>query len=119
MRNVKLNKVELLDIVRKNKDKHVADYKESVQDYCAAALKIAQANLKLAKTGEMSKIGDMQDMPREPSSYEASYTRAIRMLELSVDEVIELDETTFNQLVLDEWQWKQTFTQTSMLYKSI
>ena len=119
MRNVKLNKTELLDIVRKNKEKHVADYKESVQDYCDAALKIAQANLKLAKTGEMSKISDMQDMPHEPSSYEASYSRAIRMLELSVEEIIELDETTFNQLVLDEWSWKSSFTQTSTLYKSI
>lgn len=119
MRNVKLNKNELLDIVRKNKDKHVAEYKESVQDYCDAALKIAQANLKLAKTGEMSKIGEMQDMPREPTTYETSYTRAVRMLELSVDEVIELDETTFNQLVLDEWSWKSSFTQTSTFYKSI
>ena len=30
MRNVKLNKTELLDIVRKNKEKHVADYKFEV-----------------------------------------------------------------------------------------
>jgi hypothetical protein len=54
-----------------------------------------------------------------PTSYADSYTRAIRMLELSVEEVIEIDATTFNQLVLDEWQWKQQFTTMSSTYKSI
>ena len=39
--------------------------------------------------------------PSAPNSYEDSYKRAIRMLELSIDEVIEIEEDVFNQLVLE------------------
>ena len=41
------------------------------------------------------------------------------MLELSVDDVITLSETEFDQLVMDEWNWKQSFVATSSFYKSI
>jgi hypothetical protein len=40
------------------------------------------------------------------------------MLELSVDEVLEVEEDVFNQLVLDEWGWKHNFAATSAMYKS-
>lgn len=119
MRSVKINKDELLKIVRENKEKHVAEFKESVEDYTKAALKIAEENLVLAQSGDLEKIAKIRSLPQKPSSYEESYTRAIRMLELSVEDVIELEEHIFNQLVLDEWTWKQSFVATGSLYKSI
>lgn len=118
MRNVKINKDELLGIVRANKEKHIAEFKDSVTDYTAAALKIAQENLKLAKSGDVEKIAKIKSMPTKPISFEDSYTRAIRMLELSVEDVIEVEEDIFNQLVLDEWTWKHTFVANSTMYKS-
>ena len=119
MRNVKLNKTELLDIVRANKEKHVKEYAEAVEDYKKAAVKLTQENLSLAETGDVFKISKIKAMPSPPTSYEDSYSRAIRMLELSVDDVIEIEEQIFNQLVLDEWQWKHNFAVTSALYKTI
>ena len=119
MRNVNLNKLELLDILRSNKEKHIAEFKESVQDYTKAALKIAESNLLLAQSGDVEQIAKIRSLPTKPTSYEDSYTRAIRMLELSVDDVIELEEHIFNQLVLDEWSWKMNFTASGALYKSI
>lgn len=119
MKNVKIDKVNLLDIVRSNKQTHVSAYNESVNDYIAAALKIAEANLELAKSGDLDQIQKIRSLPPKPVSYEDAYTRAIRMLELSVDAIIELDDHNFSQLVLDEWQWKQNFTATSSLYKTI
>lgn len=118
MRSVKLNRDELLGIVRQNKDKHVKEYAEAVEDYKAAVIRIAKANLKLANTGDLDKIAKMQSVPGQPVSYEDSYNRSIRMLELSVDEVIELQEDVFNQLVLDEWTWKRSFTAMGATYKS-
>lgn len=118
MKTVKLNKAELLDIVRANKEKHIAEYAESVDDYKAAAVKLAKDNLKLANTGALDRIGAMNSMPSAPVSYEDSYSRAIRMLELSVDDVIELEEQIFNQLVLDEWTWKRQFVASASLYKT-
>jgi hypothetical protein len=119
MRDVKINRDELLTIVRANKEKHIADYDASVIDFRAAVLKITKQNLKLAQSDDVAEIAKIRPIPMMPTSYADSYTRAIRMLELSVEDVIEVDATTFNQLVLDEWQWKQQFTAMSSTYKSI
>ena len=119
MRSVKINKKELLSIVRENKEKHVKEYKESVEDYKAAALKVAAEHVELAKTGELNKIAKIKAMPSAPSSYEKEYDRAIRMLELSVEKEIEVEEDVFNQLVLDEWHWKNAFVASASLYKSL
>jgi hypothetical protein len=41
------------------------------------------------------------------------------MLELSVEDTIELEEDVFNQLVLDEWTWKNAFVASNSLYKTL
>ena len=87
-------------------------------DYIDAVLKITQDNLKIAKTGIPEKFDDIKHIPSKPVSYADSYTRAIRMLELSVDDVIELEQDVFNQLVLDEWNWKRNFILSNATYKS-
>ncbi len=118
MRTVKINKAELLSIVRDNKQKHIAEYAESVEDYKAAAIKLANEHVALAATGDIKEIAKIKSAPPVPVSYEDSYSRAIRMLELSVDEVIEIEDDVFNQLVLDEWDWKHTFAANATLYKT-
>ena len=119
MRSVKVEKNKLLDIVRNNQIKHVKEFDESVKDYKKAAIKVAKEHVELAKTGNLDQISKIKAMPQRPTSYEKDYDRAIRMLELSVEDTIELEEDVFNQLVLDEWSWKNSFTATSALYKSI
>ena len=119
MRSVKINKVELLSIVVDNKAKHIKEFNESVEDYKKAAIKVAEEHVELAKTGDLNKIAKIKAMPAAPTSYEKEYDRAIRMLELSVDDVIELEEDVFNQLVLDEWHWKNQFVASASLYKTL
>ncbi|HET8688784.1 MAG TPA: hypothetical protein VFM18_19375 [Methanosarcina sp.] len=119
MNSVKVNKKELLEILRANKEKHVTEFNEAVSDYKAGVAKLAKANLKLANSGDLDKFKQIRGVPNAPTSYETSYSRAIRMLELSVEEVIEVGEHEFNQLVLDEWDWKHNFTTSNAFYKSI
>lgn len=119
MHAVKVDRKKLLKIVTENKEKHIKDYNESVEDYKAAAIKLAEANLELAKSGDLEKIAKAKPMPGKPVSYESNYTRAIRMLELSVEKEIDVEEDVFNQLVLDEWAWKNQFIASASLYKSI
>lgn len=118
MNAINMKRDELLAIVRKNAEKHIAEYLESVDDYKKLALQIAQANLKLAKSNELTEIAKIKALPSPPVSYESEYKRAIRMLELSVDEVIEVEQDIFNQLVLDEWHWKRTWTMSNAVYKT-
>ena len=119
MRSVKVEKAELLKIVRDNQKKHIKEYDESVKDYKKAAIKIAKEHVELAKTGDLEQIAKIKAMPSKPTSYEKDYDRAIRMLELSVDDTIELEEDIFNQLVLDEWTWKHQFVASGALYKTL
>lgn len=118
MNSVKMNRLELLAIVKQNATKHVADYDEAVIDYKVGVLKVAKANLKIANTGELEKFV-FNKMPPAPVNYADNYSRAIRMLELSIEDVIEVEEHIFNQLVLDEWGWKQQFVAQSAMYKSL
>lgn len=119
MNSIKMNRLQLLVIVKDNLEKHLKDYTESVEDYKAGVLKLTTANLKLAKTGDTEKFSQIKAIPQAPRSYEKEYNRAIRMLELSVEEVIDIEEDIFNQLVLDEWSWKHQFVASASLYKSL
>ena len=92
MNSVKMNRKELLKIVKDNQKKHVTEYNESVEDYKTGVAKLAKANLKLANSGDLTQIASMKKIPTAPVSYEDNYTRAIRMLELSVEDVIECVE---------------------------
>ena len=118
MNAINMNRLALLEIVRGNKQKHIDEFNESIIDYQKLVLQIAAANLKLAKTAELEEFKKMKPQPQAPQSYESSYVRAIRMLELSIDETIEIEEDVFNQLVLDEWHWKHSFTVSNAFYKS-
>jgi len=73
-------------------------------------VKVAKENVKIASN-------DVINTSKVPS-HEASYKRAIRMLELSVEDIIEVEEDIFNQLVLDEWSWKNQFVNLTLLYKT-
>ena len=119
MNSVKIDRDQLKTIVLENKQKHIAEYTEAVNDYKTAVLKIAKDNLKLAQTTDMDKFEQIKSVPTPPQSYENDYNRAIRMLELSVETVIELEDEIFNQLVLDEWNWKFNFSLSNTTYKNL
>lgn len=119
MRSVKIAKAELLQIVTENQAKHIAEYEEAVQDFVVLALKIAKENVKLANTGNLDQIAKIKPIPAAPVSYVSDYARAARMLQLSVDDVIELEDDVFNQLVLDEWSWKRSFVVSNTMYKTL
>lgn len=118
MRSVKVHRGELLEAIKANRTKHVAEYNEAVEDYKLVAIKVAKENLKLANSGVLDTIAKVRSMPAAPTSYEAEYNRAIRMLEMSVETEIELEDDVFNQLVMDEWSWKRQFSVSNMAYKS-
>lgn len=128
MNSVNVDRLNLLEILRQNLKSHVTEYEELIDLYKKTALEIANTNLKIAKENvkivEDSKsvpfeLKPLKSMPVIPTCYDKEYNRAIRMLELSTDTVINLEQDVFNQLVLDEWGWKQSFNTTSAFYKNV
>ena len=52
----------------------------------------------------------------EPMNQTSDYKRAIGMLEMSVEDVIELTQDEYSCYVLDEWRWSGQFAITSSRY---
>ena len=116
MREVKVNRQDLLTKVRENRALHVSEYRAACEGYkeqaiarideIAAELREKIANLKAGKMIDLVAVRFGLDAPR---SYEKSYDQAIAMLEMSVDDEITLTDHEFAQYVLDDWEWQEHF----------
>lgn len=125
MKSVKIEAKKLLEVLKENRAKHESDYKKSVEGYEKDLLEVSESNVKIAKKvaslikeGELTKAHQnwFEALPSKPNSYLDHYDRAIRMVELSADEIIELESEIFNQLVMDEWGWKKQFVTSNAKY---
>ena len=126
LKSVKVNRDELLAVVRENKEKHIWEYNEAIEDFKQVVLKLQEKNVKIAmknrlkaKAGDVDNFERLESIPSKPTTYEAEYTRAIRMLEMSVETEMEIEAQVFNQLALDEWSWKNNFTVSTSMYKTM
>ena len=106
MENVKVNKSEALDILRLNRSTHRTIFLEAVEGYKAQALKLLEDCLSSFRAGKFQPLDIRLPLPQDQTK---DYDRAIRMLEMSVDDVIELDEHSFTCYIMDDWNWKRQF----------
>lgn len=113
MNDVKVNRIELLDVVKKNRDNHRKIFEEAVVGYREQAIKELGAHLKEARAG--GRIRRTVTLV-QPIDQTIEYDRAIKMLEMSVDDTVTLDEHTFQCLVMDDWGWKKTFLSANAMY---
>lgn len=117
MQKIKIERAKLLAEVKKNRTAHEKAYKESMIGYQHDSIEELKRMLADASAGK-----DFLDHTGldKPVSYLKDYDRIIRQLELSSEKIIELNEQEFNQYVMDEWGWKQSFTHLNTMYsKSI
>jgi len=119
----KYNTQDLLKTLIKNREIHKNKYDEAMIEY--------KGVLKDELTGRIVEletlVGDIDDGREilhhidnlktvKPTQYLSEYDRFISMFEMMTENVIELDSETFNQLVRDEWEWKHSFDNSTMLY---
>jgi len=109
---LKYNKKELLAIVIENRANHALAYVEAREGYQKKLIAALEKDLARAKDGKKGR-GVMLQAPRK---YLADYDRAIKQLELTKEEEIELNDSDFSKLVMDEWQWKREFSTSNALY---
>lgn len=114
---VKVNKTKLLETLRENLSKHVTAHKEALETWKKKASDhVATLSDKILK-GEIRDIGSAVSCVNDrPVSYAPSYEKVIKMLEYSVDDVIELESEDFDRYVGDNWEWKQSFLLNSSKY---
>lgn len=115
MNVIKVDRNELLAVLRTNRETHLKDYQEAQAEYRKLVVQELTEMLKQAKARDGKIVRNLK--APEPQSFVASYDTAIRMLEMSVEEVIELTQGEFQQYVEDQWTWRNSFATTTMVYK--
>ncbi len=113
MKTVKVHKDALLKELELNRATHTALYEKAFAKFSTVATEALQAALLEAKTGRGIKLHF--DLPI-PEDHSKTYDRAIKMVQMSVELVLELTEPEFTTLVMDDWGWKQTFTASNTFY---
>jgi hypothetical protein len=110
---IRVKRGELLDVLRKNRAAHRETFERATIGYRKRAIEELDASLRDAKEGK--KIRRTISLV-EPMDQTKDYDRVIRMLEMSVDEVIVIGAHEFQQYVMDDWSWKEAFTSSNSAY---
>ena len=97
----------LLTALTANREQHIKDYDEAVINYKKILIEELEKMLGLAKEGQA--VGHNIAL-RKPESHVKQYDQAITMLNMTSDTEIEIDGYVFAQLVMDEWDWQDSFT---------
>lgn len=112
---VKIKKQELLEVVKANLAKHKEIVEEAFAKYREMAISELDAMLAEAKSGK--RIRRAVSLV-EPVDQTPEYTRIIRQLEMSTEDVVTLEEHEFEQYVLDRWSWKRQWSTSNSVYSA-
>lgn len=110
---VRIKTDKLLAILKENLAKHREIVEEAFTQYRALAITELDAMIREAKAGKRIRRGITLV---EPVDQTKEYQKAIRQLELSTEEVITLSEHEFDCLVMDNWNWKVSFSAANSRY---
>lgn len=113
MNSVKVDRLKLMETVKANRLQHAADYEKAMAGYREELLAL------LDKMMDM--VRDNKTVPRvleveEPRNHSDDYDTSIAMLDASVEPVVEIDKTTFTNLYLDNWDWKEQWAVSNSKY---
>lgn len=115
MKSVKIKTNELLEVLKKNRETHVSEFNTATEEYRKDVITEMKKNLKQAQSGG-ALITRLELV--EPQNYVASYDTAIKMLEMSADDLVELTMQEFQQYVEDSWHWKGVFLASTSMYNA-
>jgi GTP1/Obg family GTP-binding protein len=114
---IKIRRSELLEKVRAQRTKHVAEYEEAMQAWRnmmhAAAEKIVKDFVHLEKFPK-----SLLKLTQCPEHHVDDFDTNIAMLESAQDELIELDQENYERLVLGKFEWRDSFLATNAFYGS-
>lgn len=97
-RKITVNKDELIETIKENKENHVVAYQKAVKAYKIEAKRRLSEQLKDLKSGSL-KIHVSLVAPENKTE---DYDKLIKMFEWEVNDVVELSLAEFNEYVHDE-----------------
>ena len=116
MNTIKVEKDQLLGILKENREKNQKLYSESLIGYKTKAEKELQTALERVAAGETLKLEDFEFAMDAPFNPVPHYDRAIGMLELDITSTVELNIRDYQKYVEDDWEWKPSFLASNSKY---
>jgi phosphoribosyl-dephospho-CoA transferase len=114
-RTVKVNKVNLIEQIKKNKENHIVEYEKAVIAYKEEALRqLADLTFKVEE-GLLEATLNLVT----PINNAENYDKIIEMFEWEVEEVVALTQQEFNEYVQDETEFAQQAKFSNMFYTHV
>ena len=113
--SVKVSSADLLNTLEKNLQKHQKDIKEANKNRYDDIKEYFLNKIEVMLKNEDYVMKECITFPI-PKDHSEDYKKAIQMVKMSQENIIELTENQFDRLVMDNWQWKKDFIATSSLY---
>lgn len=104
-----IKKEKALELLRTNKEQHIKDYAEQIEDW-KQAVQLQQENYNKWITNGAKKGEEPQRYtPDKPLDYTKQYDKWIMKFELTEGDIIELNEGDQKVVIHDEFDWKNGF----------
>ena len=113
MDTITVKKSDLLEVLRKNRESHRAEFEKALEGWHKTVLKTLEDSLADAKAGKWRQM--LINLPR-PEDHTTDYDRRIQMFEMDVNPTVELDEQEFATFVQDDWGWRRQWTLSNSVY---
>lgn len=108
-------KEELLVLLKDNRAKHKEEYDIAVIGFREEVVKELREKLVAALEGKKIVLGTEHS---HPTLHTAGYDDVIGLLELTTEDVVDLDLHDYKQYVKDEWNWKGGWEIGNALYST-
>ena len=116
MELIKVNKTELLSALKENRSKHRTIFENAQMGYRKKAIELLDKALQDAREGrEITTFIQL----KAPIDQTSDYDRAIKMIEMCVGDIVEINEEDFACYVMDDWSWKKQFLTTNAFYTKV
>ena len=113
MRTVRVDRDEFLVKVKANRQLHRKVFDGALAGYSIRLTRELERRIHDLRRGRH--IDQYIGLP-EPEDHTDDYDRVITMAEMSVSDVLDLTEDEFGMYIMDQWRWKQSFSETADRY---
>jgi hypothetical protein len=111
-RIIKVKKADLIAKIQENKERHIESYAKAVIAYKKEALKQLSDITKKVEAGEMKVRLDLTT----PVDNKDNYDKIIDMFNWEVEDIVELEQSEFNEYVQDETDFARHAMMSNTMY---
>lgn len=112
MKEVVIDKDRLIQIVKDNQKDHEAKFEEAWGSWRDRMIDNFEEHLRRLKDRKQPTQVKINVNLVQPENHSDDYERALKMLQLHMEDTVTLDEQDFAELVQNDWGWERAFAST-------